>query len=120
MCSARFDDLTSEFPEEAAAIARLKETALRFRDRDLPLNRLYTLVQASSLRTLALIMRRASEAGLARQFYRVESPLRGGIGDFRSLLEIPAEIYDSRQGKEIVVTSEQVKMFFHFPDEVVD
>lgn len=116
MSSTRYDALTSEFPEEVAAIKRLEETARHFADRELPIQRLYALVRPSSLRTLALIMLRASENGLAVRFFRVESERRGGIGsDFTAIEDIPAEIYDSRVGEIIEVRPEQIKMFFRFP-----
>ena len=119
MFLTQYDALTNEFPEEVAAIQRLQDTARRFADRELPLQRLYTLVQPSSLRTLALIMHRAAEAGLAERFFRVQSELRGGIGaDFTSLAEIPAEMYDSRRGETIEVKPEQINMFFRFPNGV--
>jgi hypothetical protein len=119
MCSTRYDALTSEFPEEVAAIQRLEETARRFADRELPVQRLYALIQPSSLRTLALIMHRASEAGLAQRFFRIQSERRGGIGrDFTTIQEIPDEIYDSRLGCTVEVKAEQIGMFFRFPDGV--
>jgi hypothetical protein len=119
MCSTRYDVLTREFPEEVAAIQRLEETARRFADRELPVQRLYALVQPSSVRILALIMHRASEAGLAQRFFRVQSERRGGIGeDFTTIQDIPAEIYDSRLGHIVEVKPEQIAMFFRFPDGV--
>lgn len=119
MCSTQYDALTSEFPEEVAAIKRLEETARHFADRELPVQRLYALVQPSSLRTLALIMYRASESGLAERFFRVQSERRGGIGpDFSSIEDIPGEIYDSRIGETIEVKPEQIKLFFRFPHGV--
>lgn len=119
MYSTQYDALTFEFPEEAAAIRRLEDTARHFADRELPIQRLYALVQPSSLRTLALIMYRASENGLAERFFRVQSERRGGIGpDFQTIEDIPTEIYDSRLGKAIEVKPEQIKLFFRFPHEV--
>lgn len=119
MFSTQYDVLTREFPEEVAAIKRLEETAHRFADKELPIQRLYALVQPSSVRTLALIMHRASEVGLAERFFRVESEKRGGIGpDFKTIAQIPAEIYDGRLGLTVEVKPERIGMFFRFPHEV--
>lgn len=121
MCSTRYDDLTSEFPEEVDAIRRLENIARHFANRELPLQRLYAIVQPSSVRALALIMLRASENGLAHRFYRIESEKRGGIGSgFSAIDEIPDEIYDSRIGRTVEVKPDQIGMFFRFPAEVRD
>jgi hypothetical protein len=120
MFSTQYDALTNEFPEEVAAIGRLQDIARRFANRDLPIKRLYALVQPSSLRILALIMHRASEEGLAERVFRVQSEHKGGIGpDFRSVADIPTEMYDSRIGEVIVVKPEQVSIFFRFPNGVL-
>lgn len=51
--------------------------------------------------------------GMLEQFVRVESPHgSGGIGDYRSFLDVPSHIHDRRTDTELVVTPENLRLFY--------
>lgn len=117
MSSTKLDALISEFPEEVEAIERLREMMSAPPLAPLTVQRLYDLVRPSSLRALALIMSRATQKGITKKFFRVESKRMGGIGDFNKLEEIPQVMFDSRLGEEIEVQDDQVSLLYRFVGE---
>jgi len=46
------------------------------------------------------------DEGLFEFIIRIESPLDGGLGDFKGVSQIPDVIYDRYQNREIEVTPE--------------
>jgi hypothetical protein len=117
MSSTKLDALISEFPEEGAAIERLRAMVSEPPAAPLTVQRLYDLMKPSSLRALALIMSRATQEGMTQKFFRVESKRMGGIGDFDKLEEIPQVIFDSRLGEEIEVQDDQVNLLYRIVGE---
>jgi len=116
MYSPKFDTLIDEFPEESAAVSRLLELVRDGESRPgrkeyLP-NRLYDVLQPSNYRVLVQILSSAAEKGLLKRSFRVLSSTGGGIGDFDSILDIPLEIYDSRIGRSVEVSQQEIELIF--------
>lgn len=116
MSSTRFDTLIAEFPEESAAITRLCELLAPSNDRpqvrEYTSARLYDLLQPTNHRVLVQLLSSAVDMGLVRKIIRVESPGRGGIQDFESLLDIPPTLFDNRRGMTIEVTPDDIVLIY--------
>jgi hypothetical protein len=117
MSSDRFDTLIDEFPEETAAVRRLVDLIGRALEtpgrKEYSPNRLYDLLQPSNYRVLIQLLASASDKGLLQRSIRVSSASgMGGIGDFDSMLDIPNQMYDSRIGRVVDVTQDQLEMIY--------
>lgn len=116
MSSLKFDTLIDEFPEETAAIIRLLDLVRAGQSRpglkEYRANRLYDVLQPSNYRVLVQILASAAEKGLLKRSFRVLSSTGGGIGDFNSVLEIPLELYDSRTGRNVEVSPDDIELIF--------
>lgn len=84
--------------------------------KSLPLPGLVALAQKVNVSVEELIPALAElvKHGLAQRIVRVLSPIGGGIGDFQSVEDIPDEIYDERQGREISVKPENLVIIYKF------
>lgn len=79
-------------------------------------DRLKTLTRAESSALLTLALQELVASGKLRTIVRVESPkTHGGIGEFGSVNELPAEIYDWRSGVNVEVRPENVRILFATP-----
>lgn len=117
MSSDKFDILIDEFPEETAVVRRLRDLigrALATPGRkEYSPTRLYDLLQPSNYRVMIRLLSSASDKGLLHKHIRVESSSgKGGIGDFDSLVDVPLRLYDSRIGREVDVTKDQLEMIY--------
>jgi hypothetical protein len=52
--------------------------------------------------------------GLVQRVLRVESPIGGGIGDFKSTAEIPDEMHDPRTDQTLRVRPENIHVVYKF------
>jgi hypothetical protein len=116
MSSPKFDTLIDEFPEEVDAVKRLLELVrdgqARPGRKEYRANRLYDVLQPSNYRVLVQMLSSAAEKGLLERSFRVLSGNGTGIGDFDSVSEIPLELYDSRIGKNVEVSLDDVELIF--------
>ncbi|MGF6901878.1 hypothetical protein [Paraburkholderia sp. GAS348] len=116
MSSIDLEALIDEFPEEAASIGRLAsylDDAVRERGtKELTIQRLFDIAQPSSQSALVVILQRLVQQGVLQKLIRVESDALGGIGDYRSVTEVPLMLFDSRMGREIEVRSDQLKLLY--------
>lgn len=112
----KFDTLIDEFPEEPAAIGRLLELVhdgvSRPGRKEYRADRLYDRLQPSNYRVLVQILSSAVDKGLLKRSFRVVSSAGGGIGDFDSIVDIPAEIYDVHTGRSVEVSQEDIELIF--------
>lgn len=112
-----FDSLIAEFPEERAALQRLgerftKDSTSLAQAPTYPANRIFDVAKPKSGRALVTILTRLCELGVLSRFIRVESDAMGGIQDFASVVEIPDVLFDIRQGKEIEVRPDQLRLYY--------
>jgi hypothetical protein len=63
---------------------------------------------------LALAMTALVARGLVKQILRVESPEGGGIKDFDSIEEVPADIHDWRTDADLHVQPENITVLYRF------
>ncbi len=123
MSSNNFFFLISEFPEEREAVTRLLHFLGDVTERSLitnsqlarpewTLQRLFDIAHPSSQRSLARILNRLVEKGILRRVIRVESVRRGGLGDFESLEDIPATLFDEFLGHNIEVNLDQIHTLY--------
>lgn len=117
MSSIKLDHLIKQFPEEREVFGRLQ----KFLDErsgecgkivEITVQRMYDLLKPSSQRVLALLMITLVKEGIFRKLLRVESDAMGGIGDFRTVSEIPAVLFDPSIGHNIEVRLDQVKLIY--------
>ena len=87
-------------------------------NKNVPLPRLVELAQklapGVSVEELVLALAEIVKHGFVQRVVRVESPLGGGIGDYDSILDVPDDIYDERQGREIHVQPENLVVIYKF------
>jgi len=114
MPSINLGEITGEFHEGLGPTMRLKRLASSWHAGDVyTFDRLYDVISPSSPQVLSLILNELVRRGVLEEVVRVESPeAHGGIGDFRSVEEVPDAIYDSRMDKEIEVRPENVQVLF--------
>jgi hypothetical protein len=67
-----------------------------------------------SVEKLLLALSVMVKHGLAERIVQVESPAGGGIGNFKSIQEVPDEVYDERQDQWISVQPENVVVVYKF------
>jgi hypothetical protein len=67
-----------------------------------------------SAEKLILALSAIVKHGLAERVIQVESPDGGGIGNFKSIQEVPDEIYDERKDQWISVEPENVVVVYKF------
>jgi hypothetical protein len=67
-----------------------------------------------SVEKLVLALTVLVKHGLAKRIVQVESPGGGGIGNFKSIQEVPDEIYDERQDRWISVEPDNVVVVYKF------
>jgi hypothetical protein len=84
--------------------------------KSLPLPGLVALAQKVEVPVEELVLALAEivKRGFAQRIVRVVSPLGGGIRDFKSIDEVPTQIYDERQGREIDVQPENLLIVYKF------
>jgi len=119
MSSDDFSTIIGEVSIESPArehLARVFSEA-REKHKALTLPHLVELAQQAtpiSVEKLVLALTALVRHGLAQRVVQVESPAGGGIGNFKSIQEIPDEIYDERQDKWISVEPENVVVVYKF------
>jgi hypothetical protein len=70
-------------------------------------------IPSVSPQRLSLILSDLASRGILERIIRVESPeTGGGIGDFKSLLDVPEEVFDYRTSKNVSVTPDKVVTIF--------
>jgi hypothetical protein len=62
--------------------------------------------------TLSLILAHLVKAGRLQQVFRIESSAGGGIDDFHSFGEIPRSIMDWRTGRNVPVTTDNLRVIY--------
>lgn len=120
MSSMKFKSLMSEFPEEHDALKRLESHLSEVQERatkaatskELTLQRLYELAGPSSQRVLVSILTRLCQQGVVSRSVRVESPEGQAIGDFASVLDVPEVIRNFRDGQNVNVSVDSLKMVY--------
>lgn len=116
MSSVNLDTLITEFPEEKVAVeklaAYLDSASTTGSVRELTVPRLYDLITPSSQRVLAKILVRLVQQGVLEQIVRVESDALGGIGDFKSITDVPPTIYDERKGYDVKVNLDNIRLIY--------
>lgn len=98
MSSQTLKSIIARHPQERQAIERLEE-ALRT-PIDYDVDRLYTIVRPKSERTFYAILMDAIESGILDSYVVVESPVGGGIQEYRTVTDVPDEIDDWRNGNQ--------------------
>ena len=89
---------------------RLSKLVKRAPGTEYTFGHLLYLLQPSSPEALALILQDFEEHGLLERLFRVESPrTKGGLGDFRSIAEVPSQMLDRYTDEEINVEPRLVK-----------
>lgn len=121
MSYQNYDLLVDEFPSEQDTIYRLRDLLLNTKpDAAYSIGRLIDLIEPESTYIFPRLMDRAENISLVSKAIRVESPDFGYISDFKTILDIPGEIYDQHQGEEISVTPEMLKIIYKpFSNEVI-
>jgi hypothetical protein len=119
MSLIKLDFLIDEFPGELDAIERLEKFIFEISKRtngtrDVTPSHMFDVVKPSSQRVLVKILKRIAGYGYVRKILRVNSVMKGGIGDFDSILEIPEVMMDTRLGYEIEVQPEQINLIYQF------
>lgn len=119
----KLDTLIAEFPEEREALSRLnkrfsEDMARIGRTPEYPANRIFDVAKPRSGRALAIILARLCELGVLSKFVRVESDALGGIDDFDSVIDVPEVIFDIRQGREIEVRPDQLRLYYGLTPKV--
>lgn len=101
-------------PEGAGSRATMQRLAKVFRpDESYPFDRLSDLVEPPSDAHLARLLGELIEKQILTVIFRVESPeWNSGIKDFSSPDEVPETIYDVYAGKEIPVTTDNVRVLY--------
>lgn len=117
MSSPKLDRLTTEFPEESAAIQRLVQFLEKFQSdfserESLSIRRLFDVAHPSSQAVLARILQRLVEERVLKQIVRVESETLGGIKDFPSIVDVPRVIHDWRRDVEVEVRPENIRLYY--------
>ena len=111
MRSDKFETITAEKPEwkdTIQALADLLEPGKEYSFNFL-VHRLPDVPPAQ----LSLVLSELDDVGVLQRIVRVESPeTGGGIGDFRSLLDVPETIVDYRTGKTLEVTPDNIRTIF--------
>lgn len=117
MSSVNLERLTAEFPDEAPAVKRLadfieacrrqKSGALQF-----SVNRVFSVTNPSSKLAFARILQRLIEDGVFEEVVRVESEGTGGLGDFRSIKEVPSVLHDWRRDIDFEVRPEHLHLYY--------
>jgi hypothetical protein len=134
MSSTKLSALIDEFPEEADAVERLAALLDRYAEIlkpqhgppaypsnyeqpqiELTVQRLFDVVKPSSQRVLSRMLARLVEEGVLKRTVRVESIAKGGIGDFNSVGEIPAVLFDEHVGHNVEVTLDQLREIYRLP-----
>src|SRR4051812_23843781 len=113
--SVNLEHLTAEFPSDADAVRRLIEFLARYagrRDVELTPARMLDASHPTSQRMLARILQRLIEEGVLEEIVRVESEGHGGIGDLHSISEIPAMLHDWRNGMDVEVRPENLRLIY--------
>lgn len=103
-------------PPDRDRLARVFREA-RAEHKALTLPHLVYLAQRAtgvSAEKLAVALAAVVKRGLAERIVRVESPSGGGIGDFKSLNDVPDKIYDERQDEWISVEPGNVVIVYKF------
>lgn len=82
-------------------------------DKELTFNQLVEKISPSSISEFARILDDLTASNVIAQVIRVESPeTHSGIGEYRSIDDLPERIVDAYTGRTIDVTPENVKVFF--------
>ncbi|UCV28411.1 hypothetical protein [Ferribacterium limneticum] len=122
MSSINLDYLTPEFPEESGTIQRLegfldsKSRSKNSQQLVFSLTRLFDIAIPSSMLGFSAIINRLVETGVLVRIFRVESESRGGIGDFESIQAIPSSIHDWRRDIDVIVSSENIRLYYKIKD----
>lgn len=122
MSSINLDYLTPEFPEESCAIQRLegflegKSRSAHSKQLVFSLPRLFDIAIPSSMLAFSAILNRLVETGILVKTFRIESESFGGIGDFGSIQEIPSVIHDWRRDVDVIVSSENIRLYYKIKD----
>lgn len=113
--------LISEFPEERDAIDRLVTALEPQKARaEFTAQRLLDIAKPHSSKVLAIILGRLVSMGLITRFVRVESDALGGIADFQSVVDVPDVLFDPRQGIEIEVRPDQLRLMYSVEGNYID
>lgn len=109
----KYENLAAEFPSEKDAINRLRDLFQAATPEQVySIGRLIDLIQPTATHYFPTLLRRAEEEDLILGYVRVESPAMGGIDDFKSIVDIPDQIYDQHQGQNIPVTPDLLKAVY--------
>lgn len=117
MSSVNLETLTADFPGHKAAVERLVHF-VETTNKDLSRPKVFKIERISAIsefeisQDLLLVLARLVKAGLLEQFIRVESSSGGGLGDYRSIAEVPDEIYDWRSDVTIPVTPDKLHLYY--------
>lgn len=116
MSSEKFKDIMASFPLDKESIRRLEELVSHAGAPAEPaysFDHLIDVLAPSSPEALSLLLTELQQRGFVEKIVRVESPSnKGGIGDFRSVADVPEEIYDWRTDRTIAVEPDNLKVLF--------
>ena len=113
----------ARLPEEREAIKCLQTLLNNLRSKyeasgkvpEYTFEHLYQQAQFSSPEVLSMVLAELVERGEIQKSVRVESPSTGGgIGDYKSILDVPETLYDWRADKELRVSPENLRIIFKF------
>jgi hypothetical protein len=113
-----FERVTSKYPSERAAIARLGKLLDKYSGQrtEYSLNRLCDELMPNNREVLASALGELVRQGTLKLVFRVLSPgTEKGIKDFESLDQIPEVIDDTRTGLKVEVRPENLKPVYVAP-----
>ena len=115
MSSLKLDEIIGEFPAGKRTIQRLESVLSKATpDQVYTFESLYNKVSPPSPELLSLILAELERRGILQKVIRLESPTtKGGLGDYRSIFEVPEVVRDWRSdNKEIRVEPENLRVLF--------
>ena len=110
-----FGSIVDKYPTERDTIARLERllSSSAPADVEYTLNDLCELLRPRTREGMATVLGELVRGGVFRQVVRVLSPAtKGGIGDFKSLEEVPRSLHDWRSDREVDITPEDLRVIY--------
>lgn len=117
MSSIKLDPLIDEFPEQKESVEKLarfidEKSRPGGRAKEFTIQRIFDVAAPVSQAVLLEILQRLVQQGVFDKILRVESEASGGIGDFHSLNDIPAVLFDTKTGQDVEVRLDQVRLIY--------
>lgn len=110
----KLKDIIDRNPNERQAIERLEAwlEGKPLKGKVFPFERMYEIVQPSSMTALARILYELVQYGILKETVSVESSNGGGIASFDSVTDVPDVIHDLRTDTEMRVRPENIRVLY--------